>query len=155
MERRRPAHPGNKIVTNRSTVVLITACAKDRKPILAYEDVHQCLLDAWALADGWIVGKYILLPDHVHLFCSPRDEEAPRLATWLKYWKSLASRRWPRPEEHPIWQQDFWDRQLRRGESYEIKAEYVTNNAVRHGLAPTAEDWPFRGEVNQLPWEEV
>ncbi|MCC7435922.1 MAG: hypothetical protein IT363_14655 [Methanoregulaceae archaeon] len=155
MNRKRPAHTENKVLFNRSTIVFVTVCSKGRKPILAHEDVHQCLLNAWEHADGWLVGKYIILPDHIHMFCSPREDEARRLGAWVKYWKALASRAWPRPSEQPVWQRDFWDRQLRQGEVYELKSEYVQSNALRHGFVAEVGDWPFRGEMNQLLWEEI
>ncbi len=77
------------------------------------------------------------------------------LRKWVQYWKALASREWPRAEEQPIWQNDVWDTQLRRGESYSAKWEYVRNNPVRHLLAASAEDWPYQGELQVLPWHDA
>jgi hypothetical protein len=54
----------------------------------------------------------------------------------------------------PIWQMDCWDTQLRAGQSYGAKWDYVRNNAVRHGLVARAEDWPYQGELNILPWHD-
>jgi len=54
--------------------------------------------------------------------------------------------------QHPIWQPDFWDTQLRRSENYSSKGIYVADNAVRAGLVKRAEDWPFQGELNCLHW---
>ena len=59
---------------------------------------------------------------------------------------------WPRPNDHPVWQRDSWDTQLRRHESYGSKWEYVINNPVRAGLVKEANKWPFQGELNVLPW---
>lgn len=75
------------------------------------------------------------------------------LKRWVQYWKSLASRDWPSPADQPIWQVDFWDTQLRRGESYESKWEYVRQNPVRHGLCRHPDEWPYQGELNVLAWE--
>ena len=72
----------------------------------------------------------------------------------MAFWKSKASNRWPFPEEQPIWQVDCWDTQLRAGQSYSAKWDYVRNNAVRHGLVTRAEDWPYQGELNVLPWHD-
>jgi hypothetical protein len=74
------------------------------------------------------------------------------LKQWVKYWKALASLNWPRPNNHPIWQRDAWDSQLRRHESYDSKWEYVISNPVRAGLVKEPNDWPFQGELNVLPW---
>jgi putative transposase len=71
---------------------------------------------------------------------------------WVRYWKSLASKKWPRPDEQPIWQRDFWDTQLRRSENYNSKWQYVLDNPVRAGLVKQPDDWPFQGDLNSLPW---
>jgi hypothetical protein len=70
----------------------------------------------------------------------------------MRFWRVLVSRRWPIAQDQPIWQRSFWDTQLRRGDRYEDKWEYVRNNPVRHGLVARAEDWPYAGEINVLPW---
>ena len=58
------------------------------------------------------------------------------------------------PRNPPLWQRDCWDRQLRTGESYTQKWEYVRNNPVRKGLVACADDWPYQGELNVLEWHE-
>jgi len=52
----------------------------------------------------------------------------------------------------PIWQRDFWDTQLRKGENYDEKWQYVLENPVRAGLVKHSEDWPYQGELNVLEW---
>jgi hypothetical protein len=64
------------------------------------------------------------------------------------------TRHWPGPVEKPIWQKDFFDRQLRGGESYHQKWLYVMENPVTAGLASHWEDWPYQGELNVLQWHE-
>jgi putative transposase len=153
-ERRLPAHFPPVAFHNRSTIIFVTVCTEKRKHILAREDVHQLLLSVWQAADTWSVGRYVLMPDHVHLFCTPSRVEPVPLAKWVHFWKSHVSSRWPRPAEQPLWQKSFWDTQLRRGESYENKWAYVVQNPVRHGLVERAEDWPYRGELNVLEWHD-
>ena len=139
---------------NRSQMVFVTVCAAKRKRIFAHEEVHAVFRNAWERAAGWMTGRYVILPDHVHFFCAPAVAEARELKLWIQYWKTLVSRIWPRPEEQPIWQDGFWDRQLRSTESYAAKWEYVVRNPVRHGLVVTPEAWPFQGEMNILDWHE-
>jgi REP element-mobilizing transposase RayT len=117
-------------------------------------DIHDLLKHSWAEADAWRVGRYVLMPDHIHLFCAPGRHEYPPLKTWVQFWKSVASRRWPRKSEQPVWQKSFWDTQLRRVESYAEKWEYVRRNPVRAGLCPSPEEWPFQGEMNVLIWHD-
>lgn len=134
-------------------IIFVTICAQRRKQIFAREEAVKAILGAWAEADAWAVGRYVILPDHLHLFCTPRRAEVS-LARWSKYWKALVSRRWPWAEEQPIWQEDFWDTQLRQGESYAAKWEYVRNNPVRHGLVERPEEWPPAGEIEVLAWHD-
>jgi len=133
-------------------IVFLTVCTKGRKPILARDDVMTLLCESWHSAESWMVGRYIMLPDHLHLFCGPGHNVVRPLGQWVRYWKTLASRQWPRPEEQPIWQLVFWDTQLRRGQHYDEKWEYVRLNPVRAGLVMSPEAWPFQGELNELRW---
>jgi putative transposase len=151
--RKPPIH--NPVVAsgNRVMIVFVTANTYQRKPILAKREAVEALLKAWSEADAWLVGRYVIMPDHVHLFCAPHDLSV-NLKRWVKFWKSVASRNWPRPDEQPVWQLDFWDTQLRRGESYSEKWDYVWRNPVRKGLATTPEDWPYAGELNILAWHD-
>src|SRR5207247_8853287 len=63
-------------------------------------------------------------------------------------------RLWPHRAQIPISQREFWDRQLRRSESYAEKWEYVVNNPVRHGYVPRDKDWPYQGELFVLEWHD-
>jgi REP element-mobilizing transposase RayT len=141
-------------VFNRSSIVFLTLCSQDRRPLFDKPDIHDLLKHSWAEADAWRVGRYVLMPDHIHLFCAPGRHEYPPLKTWVQFWKSVASRRWPRKSEQPVWQKSFWDTQLRRVESYAEKWEYVRRNPVRAGLCPSPEEWPFQGEMNVLIWHD-
>jgi putative transposase len=150
--RRRPVHQDLHEGFNKPVVVFVTVCTKGKKPILANDEVHRLLRDSWCEAHSWLVGRYVLMPDHLHLFCSPATTQSPLLQQWVSYWKSHAARNWPKPGDAPVWQSDFWDTQLRRVESYDEKWRYVVENPVRAGLVASAEDWPYQGELNTLIW---
>jgi putative transposase len=74
------------------------------------------------------------------------------LERWVRFWKSESARHWPRPEEQPLWQRDFWDTQLRPGDDYRAKWRYVSENPIRAKLCASPEEWPFQGEENPLIW---
>ena len=151
LRRRSPVHPPP--VARRSVIVFVTVCTARRRPLLADPDAVSVIERAWHDARGWAVGRYVIMPDHAHLFCAPA-REAITLAQWVRYWRSLVSRRWPYPDQQPIWQRDFWDTQLRHGDDYAAKWEYVRNNPVRHGLVDRAGAWPYAGEIEVLEWED-
>ena len=117
--------------------------------LLANAAVHQGLVDVWRKATAWLVGRYLLMPDHLHLFCAPRDLEIP-LINWVTYWKRQFSRlRLPGTGN---WQRLFWDTRLRREENYDQKWDYIRQNPVKAGLVTHADLWPFQGELHVLPW---
>ena len=66
-----------------------------------------------------------------------------------------ARERVPLERNPPLYQRECWDRQLRSGESYAQKWQYVRNNPVRKGLVANADDWPYQGQLNVLEWHEM
>src|SRR4030095_1140309 len=52
-------------------IVFFSACASRRRKILASAECGEILREIWqpsAEQDGWWVGSYVLMPDHVHFF---------------------------------------------------------------------------------------
>jgi putative transposase len=153
-DRRAPARHALDEIGNRSNLVFVTVCTKDRKPILTNNAAHELLRDVWQLAGTWLVGRYVVMPDHLHLFCAPATPDVPNVRDWIAFWKASFTRKWVCSQDKPIWQRDAWDRQLRKGDSYSAKWAYVAANPVRHGMVQRVEDWPFQGELNVLQWRE-
>ena len=167
-------HPSRNSVMehwdNRSIILYVTAVTDNRMCVLANDDAHESLRKAWGEASNWLVGRYTVMPDHTHFFCAPGFWPLPGFHQWMRYWKSLATKEfWKTPtgkkvlasmnwndndRKPPLWQRDCWDRQLRNGESYDEKWNYVRNNPVRAGLVEKAEDWKYQGEMHKLIWQE-
>ena len=139
---------------NTAVVHFVTVCTKERQPLLASKPIHELLKRAWSPIDFFQVGKYVIMPDHVHLFCTPTQPNSGYLKAWMTYWKSFTSRHWPGKKPGHIWQRDFWDTQLRHGEIYESKWDYVRLNPVRKGLVKSSEDWAYQGEMNPIEWHD-
>ena len=150
--RQHPVHQPVHERGNTPIIVFVTVCTKDRKRILANRQAHETIRAAWISATNWVVGRYMLMPDHIHFFCTPLALVPESLKSWVGFWKWNATRHWPRREDLSVWQRHFWDTQLRRGESYDVKWDYIVNNPVRAGLVTKPEDWPYQGELNVLPW---
>jgi REP element-mobilizing transposase RayT len=114
--------------------------------------MHNLLREVWSDSSHWLVGRYVILPDHLHLFCSPVVGCDIPLERWVAYWKNAVARKWKAAPENtgPLWQKEFWDRRLRADESYNQKWDYVRNNHVRHGHCEKSEDWPYQGEIHEL-----
>ncbi|MGB8340394.1 MAG: hypothetical protein WCE51_02295 [Chthoniobacterales bacterium] len=151
VDRKHPIHLAPIEAHNRSIIIFVTACTVERRPILATPRAHAAMVRAWQQASTWLVGRYVILPDHVHLFCAPNAIGAPPPERWMRYWKSLVTKTLKAGSE-TVWQRHHWDRQLRSGESYDNKWEYVRSNPVRHGLIAEADAWSYQGELNELRW---
>jgi REP element-mobilizing transposase RayT len=135
--------------------LFVTTCTAGRRPLLAGKIAQDILEEVWvksAIIDGWFVGQYLLMPDHVHLFAVPALEAKP-LAVWMKSWKSISSRRLTARSAFipPIWQNDYFDHFVRNPDAYRQKWEYVQQNPVRQGLCQQSTAWPFQGTLHDLP----
>ena len=132
----------------------ITCCVRDRRAVLANRDRAQVLVAAWERSPdvhGWFVGRYVVMPDHVHFFASPGNEGPKTLSRFVGDWKRWTARQM---RETPLpdfeWQKEFFDHLMRNSESYEGKWEYVRANPVRAGLVPEPDEWAFQGELYVL-----
>lgn len=148
-QRKHPQH-GVLYIEGQPTIVFDTVCTKDRQPWLASHGIHQLLCEVWNDASAWLVGRYVVMPDHVHLFAAWTGQEID-FKNWVKYWKSQFTKR------HKVsghrWQTDDWDTRMRTAIQYEEKWDYVRFNAVRHKLVERPEDWPFQGILNDVRWD--
>jgi REP element-mobilizing transposase RayT len=140
------------VVFARQPVFFITTCVRERRPVLAQSSAAQILVEEWQLArqrHGWQIGRYVIMPDHVHFFATPENDNA-RLTSFVSLWKQWTAKRIVRDcgIESPFWQPRFFDHLLRTEESYADKREYVLNNPVRAELVAKAEDWPFSGWID-------
>ncbi len=138
----------------RHPLVFLTVCTAKRTSVLNNESTHAILCNLWCdsqLRNGWCVGRYVIMPDHIHLFAMP-DEKPEELGRWVSTWKSISSRRIVAGTgaPAPVWQRDYFDRYLRTAESYSAKWDYVCNNPLRAGLVTRVGDWPYQGVINEL-----
>ena len=92
------------------------------------------------------MGRYVIMPDHVHLFV--RGSQVFRLGPWVGLLKqALAKATRLSRAEAQVWEEGFFDHVLRSNESYSQKWNYVRENPVRAGLVKAVEDWPYQGEI--------
>ena len=140
---------------NDRPLFFITTTTHERRRLLDQDRVHKALLAFFENAHqhGVFVGRYVLMPDHLHCFA----EVAPAglsLSKWVQILKvTVAKTLRDQGGVSPFWQKGFFDHVLRSAESYRQKWEYVRQNPVRAGLVERAEDWPYQGEVHYLSFD--
>jgi putative transposase len=145
-----PAHPPPVRRHNEPIVLHVTLTTCERRPILDNEAAHKALVTAWREANHWRAGEYVVMPDHVHVFCVPGAVDYPAIRRWVGYWKRLVGR--ADGALKSVFQEDCWDTQMRTREQYDEKLSYIRNNPVRKGLASSWELWPYRGRVFDVSW---
>jgi REP element-mobilizing transposase RayT len=68
----------------------ITTCTFKRRPILASNEVARILADELRDAHdrhGWAIGRYVIVPDHVHFFCRA-ELDAKKLPVFMGHGSS-------------------------------------------------------------------
>jgi putative transposase len=140
---------GVKIPLGEPTILFLTVCTKDRVPWLAQKPAQASLEQIWRKADAWLVGYYLLMPDHLHLFCTPRDLRFT-VERWLTFWKGEFSR--THLDQNWKWQRNAFHHRLRHPREYQEKWQYVLENPVRQRLITNAADWPYSGTIHELRW---
>src|ERR1700722_15933625 len=137
-------------------VYFLTLCTAGRRRALANEAAVAVLRAEFAAAPsryGWSVGRFVAMPDHLHLFCvSDETSSVSSLSCFMagfKQWTAKGILRAPGVAS-PFWQREFFDHVLRSDESHESKWRYVQDNPVRAGLVSHADDWPYTGEITPI-----
>jgi len=113
--------------------------------------MHEVLRAVWKDATAWRVGDYLVMPDHIHLFCTPGQTPMYSLKRWAAYWKRLVSTELSAGQDN-LWQKDCWDTQMRGLDQYNEKLAYVRQNPVRKGLVEGASLWPYQGRIFEIRW---
>ena len=125
----------------------VTICTIHRRKIDDLEMAHQAFqkyirrgLNEFGLA----VGRYVIMPDHMHFFIRGADDF--NLAQWVNGLKRSISVALGATKKRPMWQLGFFDHVLRNDESYGQKWKYVQENPVRAGLVQRPDQWRYQGE---------
>jgi putative transposase len=127
-------------------VFFITFCTRDHARFPNLQLVHAIFRSYAERAQAYniAVGRYVIMPDHIHLFVTGGPDFV--LSRWVGGLKraiavALAC------HARELWQPGFFDHVLRSDESYAEKWQYVLENPVRAGLVREMEEWPHQGEI--------
>jgi REP element-mobilizing transposase RayT len=143
-------------------VYFVTFNTHTRASLLATPEVHDGFVRYCRRAADFRVGvgRYVLMPDHIHLFVCFGVGCRTTLSEWIKGLKRELDRVLLSTRHKPLnlpgqkltsfWQPGFDDHLLRNDESYAAKWNYVFQNPVRARLISCAEDWPYAGEIMRI-----
>lgn len=147
--RRTPAK-GVVLSDDMPLILFCTVCARDRGQWVAQKQAMRTLHTLWQQeAAAWLVGPFVLMPDHLHFLCCPKDlGAAVDVERWTAYWKDRFSKATKRVEWR--WQRGVFHTRMRSDAHYQEKLDYIRDNPVTKGLVRKPEDWPWRGVVHDL-----
>ena len=149
-DRRHPVHVAPVERHNAPVILHATICIRPRSPALASTRFQTAFRRATEDANAWTVGYYLIMPDHIHLFCRPAILPRVSIKRWASYLKRRSSIHYGHHQW--TWQPDCWDTQMRDQNHYLEKRAYVRMNPVREGLVDRPEDWPYQGEPVAMMW---
>lgn len=133
----------------------VTFNTSKRARLLAQPEIHHAFREFCRRAHDQhdvAVGRYVLMPDHVHLFVAS-PPTGITLSKWIQALRSVLGKELLRLGfQKPHWQEGFFDHVLRSSESYAKKWEYVRMNPVRARLCRKSEDWPYQGEIVRIEY---
>jgi REP element-mobilizing transposase RayT len=92
-QRKRPVHIPPVERHNEPVILFVTLAIRPRGDFLANAKSQTAFVGACADADAWSVGRYVIMPDHVHLFCSPAKVPRVPVKRWSGYLKERITKR--------------------------------------------------------------
>jgi putative transposase len=132
----------------------VTGTVLDRTKVFTDPSLCIAFLDELSILNRKWPSKliaYVLMPDHFHLICNPRDG---RIKEFIGSLKSLSAKRIVKTSKrfrfradadghHQIWQQSFKAMPLWSGWMIWQKINYIHANPVRDGLVNSTKDYQW------------
>jgi putative transposase len=143
--RKRPARQGFS-TPRLSEFIFITCCTRGKIRALDNDKAHQILVSLWGDRTHWIVYRYVIMPDHIHLIVFASSKCSISLRGWARWWKSQATKALGY-KQTTLWLPDIWDTRIRSADHLESKQAYMLENPVRAKLVESADSWPFQGKL--------
>lgn len=95
---------------------------------------------------SFLVHAYCFMPDHLHLLVEGKDENAD-LKRFVKFYKQKTGYIYRKDYGNPLWQVNYYEHVLRKGEETEAVAKYIWGNPVRKGIVEDYRDYPYSGSL--------
>jgi REP-associated tyrosine transposase len=144
-----------------------TVVTYERQPILTQANCRGTLRQVIRQVRQkypFTIDAWVLLPDHMHCIWTLPAGDADFSRRWGLI-KALFTRDLNRlcfpSETRIIWQNRFWEHQIRDDLDFEKHVSYIHYNPVKHGLVASVGDWPYstfhryvRDGLHEANWGE-
>jgi putative transposase len=125
----------------------VTICAYQRRRYFADTRTVEWALSVFlevAARKRFLILAYCFMPDHVHLLIEGSDESAD-LRGFVRAAKQSTGYQFTQRSSQRLWQENYFDRTLRREDTVVTVTKYLLNNPLRAGLVESLKDYPHWG----------
>ena len=126
----------------------LTICVFGREPAFLDLDAGRFVMDQFlriAASFKFEVIAHLAMPDHFHGLVQGEDDSCA-LEAFMHRYKQATGFWWKRQDHRTqLWQEGYFDRVLREGDSTEAVVRYILLNPVRAGLVRDAREYPLFG----------
>jgi putative transposase len=138
------------------SVYFITASTFQRRQLFQRELMAQLFVEilfGYRDKKNYLLHEFVLMPDHFHLLLSP-TLSLERSLQLIKGGFSYRARK-ELGDAGEIWQSSYYDRRVRCVEEYFAFKNYIRQNPMKRGLAPTPEEYPYSSAHSGFELDEV
>lgn len=145
--------------TTDGNTFFFTVVTHGRQRFLIDDDVRRALrgaIERVRQTAPFQIDAFILLPDHLHCIWTLPTGDCQYGMRWrlIKTFVTQAcreriesreylSRRRSAKGQSTLWQNRYWEHQIRDDTDYQRHVDYIHWNPVRHGLVDSAAAWPY------------
>ncbi len=132
----------------------VTICVDRKRNIFINNElVNLCITILHDLAEKYLfdIWVYCFMPDHLHILCEGRDEKSD-FRKFISVFKQKSSYYVVRTFKFAfyknmtkLWQENYFERVLRKEEDTIDVVKYILNNPVRKGLVKEYSNYPYSG----------
>jgi putative transposase len=117
-------------------------------------ELRACLADV-KTRHPFTIDAMVVLPEHLHALWTLPPGDADYATRWMLLKQSFTGRLHAggyltqsaaekrRKGQRSLWQQRFWEHQIRDDDDYARHVDYIHFNPVKHGWVLRARDWPY------------
>ena len=93
----------------------------------------------------WIVYRFVIMPNHIHLFMSVLTITLKESLEDFKRWTGHQAAKLVELPDGRFWQDEWFDHWSRSDEQDDQIDAYIFGNPRKAGLVKRSEDWPYGG----------
>ena len=122
----------------------LTHVTNNREKILINNfDLLWCSISKYKKESQYNLIAWVVLPEHMHFILDPIDNDISKLMKKIKLSFSMNYLKSQNLRSGRIWQNRFWDHQIRNENDLNKHIDYIHFNPVKHNHVSTPKNWRY------------